>query len=273
MDKSGIYKITNLINGKVYIGSAVDIKQRWFVHKSTLNKGIHCNTHLQRAWNKFGQNNFDFSIIENCKPKLLIEREQHYIDEYKACSEIYNICSVAGSVAGIKFSEESKIKISNATSGYKNPFYGKTHTEESKNKISAMAKLRLANKNRHPMFGKHHTDKTKKKISDAHTGMAATEQTRQKMSFAQSGINNGFYNKNHSDETRAKMSELARGRKASEETRQKISLAGLGRKHSAETKAKISLAGRGRKQRPESVALRLRAAWTTRKLREAERCA
>jgi group I intron endonuclease len=265
MNKSGIYKITNLINGKVYIGSAVNIKQRWFLHTSTLDRGIHCNIHLQRSWNKFGKSNFEFSVIENCKPELLIAREQYHLDEYRSHSELYNICQIAGSIAGVKFSEESKMKISDATRGSNNPFYGKVHTEETKEKIGNLAKLRMINKTKHPMFGKHHTADAKKKLSIAHTGMTATEQTRQKMSAGQSGINNGFYGKRHSDATKAKIAESARGRITSEETRKKISAAGLGRKHSDATKIKIGLAGKGRKQSPESVARRLKSAWITRR--------
>jgi group I intron endonuclease len=265
MNRSGIYKITNSINGKVYIGSAVNIKQRWFLHTSTLDRGIHCNVHLQRSWNKFGKNNFDFSVIENCKPELLIAREQYHLDEYRSHSKVYNICQTAGSIAGVKFSEESKMKISDATRGTNNPFYGKVHTEETKEKIGNLAKLRMIDKTKHPMFSKHHTADAKKKLSIAHTGMTATEQTRQKMSAAQSGINNGFYGKRHSEATKAKIAALATGRKVSEKTRQKLSAAGLGRQHSTETRIKIGLAGKGRKQSPESVARRLKSAWITRK--------
>ena len=52
---NGIYSITNTINGKVYYGSSVDCERRWYQHKSSLNKNIHKNYHLQSSWNKCGK--------------------------------------------------------------------------------------------------------------------------------------------------------------------------------------------------------------------------
>src|SRR3989304_1436717 len=64
---SGIYKIINKTNGKYYVGSSNDIIGRWFTHKSQLNRNNHCNPHLQRAWNKYGKDNFEFIIVEEKK--------------------------------------------------------------------------------------------------------------------------------------------------------------------------------------------------------------
>ena len=61
---SGIYKITNLINKKYYIGSSLDIKRRWKEHRRNLIKNKHNNIHLQKSWNKYGENSFLFEIIE-----------------------------------------------------------------------------------------------------------------------------------------------------------------------------------------------------------------
>lgn len=65
--KNGIYKITNVINSKIYIGSTCctgGLKRRWVVHKSALNHNRHANRHLQLAWNKYGQENFVFEPLE-----------------------------------------------------------------------------------------------------------------------------------------------------------------------------------------------------------------
>ena len=59
----GIYKIENKVNGKVYIGQSIDIEKRWKSHISYLNKGIHRNKHLQSAWDKYGEGNFDKKIL------------------------------------------------------------------------------------------------------------------------------------------------------------------------------------------------------------------
>ena len=78
--KSGIYKIENKVNGKVYIGSSNSIKRRWQKHKALLRHGKHQNSHLQAAWDKYGEDNFSFSVIELCPIDQLISREQYFID-------------------------------------------------------------------------------------------------------------------------------------------------------------------------------------------------
>ena len=76
----GVYKITNAVNGKFYIGSSNNIKNRWYQHKKSLNEGIHGNIHLQNAWNKYGGQNFVFEILEECNPQHQFEREQFYLN-------------------------------------------------------------------------------------------------------------------------------------------------------------------------------------------------
>lgn len=105
--KTGIYKITNTVNGKYYIGSAIRISGRFGTHRSQLRKNIHHSIILQRAWNKYGEKNFDFSILEECEKSKLIEREQWYIDNYKP---IYNISPTAGNCLGVKGTIESNSK-------------------------------------------------------------------------------------------------------------------------------------------------------------------
>lgn len=105
--KSGIYKIVNNINGHIYIGSAVNYKSRFRTHLSLLKKEKHHSIYLQRSWNKYGENNFSFELIENCKIENLIEREQFYMDEL---NPEYNVCKIAGSTLGIKGTVESNKK-------------------------------------------------------------------------------------------------------------------------------------------------------------------
>ncbi len=80
----GIYCIKNKVNGKVYISSSNDIKRRIRKHKTELNTGIHSNKYLNRAYNKYGSNNFEFIVLEECDTENLIERELHYISLYDA---------------------------------------------------------------------------------------------------------------------------------------------------------------------------------------------
>jgi len=88
----GIYKITNMINYKFYIGSSNNINNRWRQHKKALNEGTHGNPYLQNAWNKYGGQNFKFEIIEECTPEMQFEREQFYLNELKPFDDNgYNI--------------------------------------------------------------------------------------------------------------------------------------------------------------------------------------
>lgn len=80
----GVYKIENKVNSKVYIGLSKHIKQRWWEHKNALNKNKHANLHLQSSWNKYGENNFSFEVLEKCQEKLLSEREIYWIEYYKS---------------------------------------------------------------------------------------------------------------------------------------------------------------------------------------------
>ncbi len=170
---SGIYKITNLVNKKFYIGSAVNFKIRFSTHISELNSNTHSNKHLQNAWNKYGKENFLFEILESVENKEnLLLREQYYFD---TLNPEYNICKKAGNNLGIKYSEESRKKISENhadVSGENNPMYGKKgelspnygkiHTEETKEKIRLGIGDRSGKNN--PMHGKKHSPETIKKM-------------------------------------------------------------------------------------------------------------
>ena len=136
--KSGIYKITNTINGKFYIGSSKDIEGRWENHKLHLRGGYHGNPKLQNAWCKYGERQFVFEIIEETDPsqKLLFERENHYILLLKPYErEIgYNICIKAE--GGDNFThnprkEEIRKLLSDLSAGENNFMYGKKHTENA----------------------------------------------------------------------------------------------------------------------------------------------
>lgn len=75
----GIYCIKCLINKKVYIGSSINIESRIIHHKNCLKRNKHSNFHLQNSWNKYGEENFKFSVIEICNKENLLEKENFYI--------------------------------------------------------------------------------------------------------------------------------------------------------------------------------------------------
>ena len=115
----GIYKITNKINGKCYIGQSKDIIKRW----KTEYKWYHINKHLQAAFNKYGFENFDFEIIEECEPGLLNEREQFWISIYNSFDRNFGYNKTLGGAGtpGRTFvmTEETKNKIRLANTGHK----------------------------------------------------------------------------------------------------------------------------------------------------------
>lgn len=157
---SGIYKITNLISNKVYVGSAINLSNRKATHFYKLRNNTHGNSHLQNAYNKYQEENFIFEILEivdNCS--TLTNIEQKYIDEYKNKNvKLYNICIVAGSTYGKQHTNETKRKMSINRTGIKNSFFGKTHTDEVKKRLS------IINKTNNPFQGKKHTLESKQKM-------------------------------------------------------------------------------------------------------------
>ena len=211
--KSGIYLIKNILNNKVYVGSALNITKRWLGHKAELKEGKHHSCLLQRAWDKYGEQSFKFEILEEVSnPQHLLAYEQVYLDYYKSyeVDRGYNICKIAGSPLGIKHSEETKQKMSEAK---------KNQSEETKKKISEAH------------TGKKLSEDTKNKIREANVGKKLSEDTKNKISQA---------SKNISEETRRKISETSRGRKHSEEAKNKISEARKGKIFSEEHRKKIS---------------------------------
>ena len=142
MKNSGIYKIQSIIKPeRCYIGSAVCIGKRWNEHLRTLRKGNHKNSKLQNHFNKYGKNDFIFSIIICCDKEDLIITEQFFIDSYKPW---FNLCKIAGNTLGIHFklSEETKIKISNSHKGINVWMKGRHLSEETKLKQSKALKGR-----------------------------------------------------------------------------------------------------------------------------------
>jgi group I intron endonuclease len=96
---SGVYQIRCIPTGKVYIGSAVDIGVRWGQHRRSLRRGDHPNAHLQQAWDKYGESQFEFSVLELATAADLLQTEQKWIDKTGCANrEVgFNVFDVAGS--------------------------------------------------------------------------------------------------------------------------------------------------------------------------------
>jgi len=120
---SGIYKIQNLINNKIYIGQSINTNNRLKGH----HKGLQINKHLQNSWNKYGEQNFNFKTIKNCEENQLDDQEIYWIEYYKSDNPNFGYNKKSGGSNG-RPTKETKNKISQSTSGNKNPFYGKKHS-------------------------------------------------------------------------------------------------------------------------------------------------
>lgn len=111
---SGVYQILCVPTGKVYVGSSLNIAERWWEHRAALRAGNHQNSHLHHAWHKYGEAQFRFSILEFVEPSELIEVEQKWIDSTGCTLEHigFNVHSLARSSRGVKRRPESKKKLS-----------------------------------------------------------------------------------------------------------------------------------------------------------------
>lgn len=122
MNLKGIYKITNLINNKVYIGSSNNLKQRLRQHKSFLKLNQHCNKHLQTSYNKYSSKNFSFNILEIIDDETLLDKkEQYYINLFDSTNNIkgYNKRIIANSNRGRKVSDIGRLNMSKGQKGKK----------------------------------------------------------------------------------------------------------------------------------------------------------
>ena len=216
----GIYMIQNKVNGKIYIGQSVNIEKRWKNHKSELRGNHHDNEHLQHAWNKYGEDNFEFTVICECDENQLNAREEYYIFELMSYDRRVGYNRTYGGGSGLpteetrqKRSEIQKIRMSNpeirkkiseALKGEKNPNYGRTGEK-------------------HPLYGTHLSEEQRKRISEANKG-------ENHPMYGRTGKLSPNYGKLRSEETKRKISEAHKGEKAvwygkhfSEEHRKKLS--------------------------------------------------
>lgn len=230
----GIYQIRNILNGRVYVGSALIIERRWIRHKKDLRAGKHHAAYLQRSWTKHGADNFAFEIVEFVdQAQRLIEIEQRWIDELKAFGPNgYNSRAKADSPFGCRHTPEARAKISAA--GKINAHKRGPVTAATRQNMSEAQKRRferpipeqeranvLASALRR--VGTKMSDETKRKLSEWRTGRPVSEIQRLSMI----------------------------GRVMSEAGRINMSLAKRGIKQSLESVKKRADANRGQKRTPE----------------------
>jgi len=162
----------------------------------SLQLGTHHSIYLQRAYDKYGEENIEFTVLLECSKEELVTKEQEFIDALKP---EYNMCKVAGSPLGYKHSDQTRAKVSASLIGNKRSV-GKLHSEEwkkanslrmqgNKNSVgicqSEESNLKRSvsckgkNKGKKPWLGKTHSEATKQKMSAAQKGIPKSEEHKQ----------------------------------------------------------------------------------------------
>lgn len=221
---TGIYQIQSKIKPeKIYIGSAINIKDRVNKHFRLLRKNKHTNKKLQNHFNKHGESDLKYSLIVGCSKENLIAYEQFYID---ALDPWFNIRKIAENNTGLKHTIETKKRISERLKGRISPNKGRPMSEAAKMYLSEIFK------------GRHFSDKTKRKLSETQKGKSKywlkgrklSEEVIKKISDAKIGSKNPMFGR-PSPNT---------GKVVSEKTREKIRLSQLGKHHSEDQNKKHS---------------------------------
>jgi group I intron endonuclease len=172
----GIYKIVNIVNDNFYVGSAVSFKKRKVRHFSDLRKGKHYNKHLQRAWDKYGEQSFEFVVVEVVADRaVLLDIENKWLKPNVGKPHCYNTGTDASAP-------------SLGMSGELSPSWGRKHTSEAKELIRASSAGRL------------HTQEAKDKIKQYFTGKPRSAETKARISKAISGPGNHNFGKPRSRE-------------------------------------------------------------------------
>lgn len=204
---SGIYKIENILNGRIYYGSSANLLQRYKYHLYCLLNNKHANKFLQADFIKCGPDSFEFSVLEITTEDLL-SREQFYIDSIFGSSKSYNILSEAGTTLGYRHSEEAKNKIALASKK-------QNRSKERYEKISKALKGRTGHllseearkKISEKLKGRTFTEEHRKALAEASSGKVCSEQTKEKLRKANTGIKNPNFGLIRNENTKNKMRE------------------------------------------------------------------
>lgn len=193
--QSGIYLIFNRISKRLYVGSSINVWRRFYEHLKQLRNGTHTNIYLLRAFRKYGEQAFKFSLLERVTDlSILLAREQYWMDKLK---NKYNLLPKAGNRLGFQHSLSTKRKISARTKGknmgIQNPMFHRSIYDAWVIKFGEVkAKQLLADYShnmsqrvmgqRNGFYGRKHTPATLKLLSGRLTGrkMPASFLTKQR---------------------------------------------------------------------------------------------
>ncbi len=233
MKISGVYKIQSIKKpNRCYVGSSVNIMKRWNGHFNALRNNKHHSPKLQHHYNKYGEEDLQFTILMGCDKNGVIEAEQYFLD---ALSPYFNMSKIALGSCDFRQTQQSIEK-------RRKSMTGKKWTDEMKRRFSEKCK------------GRPKSEAHKKALSISLKGNVPTPMcaaAREKMSKERSGKGNPMYGKKpwnngrgdlYTDEYRKKMSDSMlgkvpwnKGTKMSEEQRIKLSLSQKGVKRKPRT--------------------------------------
>lgn len=207
----GVYKISNILSGRYYIGYSTNINRRFTVHRSKLKQNCHDNIFLQRAYNLDGEDKFKYDIIHICDTEEKAkEIELQYLTDLSIRNIIYNL-NYNNSGGDLLKNHPDKEKIREKILNSCKETLNKMTPEERSQKYG-----KIGNKN--GMYGKTHTEEVRQKISEINKGQVchnkgkkASDETRQKLSEIRknkyTGEENPFFGKHHTEETKQKIRE------------------------------------------------------------------
>lgn len=214
--KNVIYKIRNVVNEHYYVGSTVDSRKRFWSHRKDLRTGNHVCIHLQRAWNKYGEDCFRFEIIEQLPTRDdLFPAEQKWLDEHFGKDYCYNVAAHADAPMR-DASPELRAKLAERTKAWLerdgHPRQGYKCTPEEIAYSAERRKGKHAGE-AHYRYGKTVSEEVRKKIGDTQRGVKKSEgrkiseEGKAKIrAAADAGHYSHWKGKKHTDESRAKMS-------------------------------------------------------------------
>jgi len=158
--KHGVYKIENICDKSLYIGSG-NLKERFYHNFNDLKRNAHYNSNFQESYNLYGKENFEFIVLLYCESFELIRYEQFLVDKYKNSGLLYNVCIYdVQNRKKVKATQKTRAKMCKShpdMRGKNNPMWGK------KGKNSPL--YRRYNGKSNPFYGKTHTSETIEKMS------------------------------------------------------------------------------------------------------------
>lgn len=219
-----VYSITNIVNSKVYIGITCDVRRRWYHHLWGLRNNRHTNVKLQRAFNLYGEKNFEFKVLvkSDCSFEDIAELEIEYIAKYDSYRNGYNQSLGGDGTNKVLVSDEVKKKISESLRGNTHALGIKRSDKTKKLMSDAMKNCSDMQERKirgHLLFTALWSDPNfRDKMYNVHKGNAYnlgkhhSEDVKEKISLSHLGENNPFYGKHHSDATKKELSKISKNR-------------------------------------------------------------